>query len=219
MAVAALVFACRSSVDEPQQAKRLPSSEQERDPPESGNPVQSGTAAERPPDLPHLVELVEAELVWYEAGPDVGPHGFQSFLGIEGTTNHDVFDVAAIIFSCDSDLDNHALEAVVLIVRVNAGQWEPLRLSDVAPTRATVDFGPGTQRQSFDSQVRKDAQGVLFRNGGDLLEAAKRHDRLNVRVPLPEAEPEDRDFVVASFDLQDAFDTPVQPNLDFCGEY
>jgi len=194
------------------------SSQQSESRVETKTAVEAAQDPEQPPGLPHLVELAEADLIWYEAGPNVGPHGFQSYLGILGKTDHDVFHQAAIIFICDSDIDG-GLEAVVLIHRANAGEWEYLRLTDVGSTRATADFGPESSRRSFDSVVRNDSAGLVFRDGGGLLKAAKQQHLMNVRAPLPEGDPEAKDYVVATFDLRGVFDTPVQPNLDYCGDY
>lgn len=186
---------------------------------------QTAAAARQPPDpqitsdnAPDLLPVIlEQELV---AGPvyasaSVHPEiGFRTLLSISSRDNSDFG--FRLYFICDQDRP----EVSVVWVAIAAYRWEetterwlPLEFSaeDADTARARFGLAPTAAWRKWSFEVRPDYMGII--DGTNFLREAKKHSRVQIAIPLVGG------VETTTFNLRVALNTPIQPNLDWCGLY
>lgn len=141
--------------------------------------------------------------------------GLRTFLGVKSFLDDPEAEWATLFFFCDTQRLTQTVHVGVQAFRRHpeTAQGVVVTLSPSEAREATASFGPSLQRNwrrwGFDVY---ELQMEIY-DGTHFLREAKRHEEVWVRVPLPGRVAE------MSFDLRGVFDTPIQPNLDRCGEY
>ncbi len=141
--------------------------------------------------------------------------GFRTYLSVASFADDLEVEWVTLSFFCDT----HRLPQTVH-VGVQAFRRHPetdqrvvVTLSPAHEPEARASFRSSSQRNSrrwgFDVY---EPQMEIY-DGTGFLREAKRHEEVWIRIPLPGRVAEMR------FDLEGVFDTPIQPNLDWCGAY
>ena len=143
---------------------------------------------------------------------DKGITGFQSGVELSGNTTDSTYDEARLWFACDKDGGTLWMGMFIGAWLSYSKEWIKGSVSDRTYI-AEAKFGKtyeGTWQTyglaAYDEQVE-------IGNASSFMAKAKQHRWLSVRVPRYDG------TVTATFDLGGAFDTPVQRNLDECGNY
>lgn len=114
--------------------------------------------------------------------------------------------------------DDDLYDRMRLVVRCNDGELDVYlsRLPVVGVTWRNVSYQLDGENSVIETWARDGYQTLRAPNDARLMSRLKAADSLMVAVTHGDA---DHDVVTATFDLQDMFDTPIQGNLDYCGEY
>lgn len=142
--------------------------------------------------------------------------GLHTFLWLGTRSVDGPADAALLGFACRPDLD--AAETYVLLRRDRPPDIANITLSD-APIQLRLDDDPWRTLSVDDGDAWRTGhhQEPLYLDAIDRLpplDALTGRRRLDLELTNL-----DGDRIVASFPLDSLFDTPVQPNLDHCGNY
>ena len=148
--------------------------------------------------------------IWYSAG-DVGAAGFRTTVAVVGTTNDATFDFAMMTFFCDADDPDGAVFASARAFWMIGDDGDNASLDD--DRFALAKFGKVYEGEwdNWGFVVRD--EHILLPDATAFMQQAMLSDYLQVALPGAGG------LIVATFDLRGVFDTPVQPNLDCCGQY
>lgn len=169
------------------------------------------------PDNPEASQLpVTAEghdrdgEIFYSAG-DAGATGFRTAVAVVGTTNDATFDFAMMTFFCDADDPDGAVFASARAFWMIGDDSHNASLDD--DMFALVKFGKVYEGEWDNWGFVVGAEHILLPNATAFMQQAMLSEYLQVALPGAGGP------IVATFDLRGVFDTPVQPNLDYCGQY
>ena len=149
-------------------------------------------------------------IYWAE---DRGITGFQSGVELIGHTTDSTYDDARLWFACDRDGGMLWMGMFIGAWLSYSKEWIKGSLSDrtyIAEAKFSKTYGEGTWRTY--GLIVHDEQ-VEIHNAKSFMAEAKNNRWLRVSVPQYDG------TVIATFDLGGAFYTPVQRNLDECGNY
>ena len=177
-------------------------------------------------DLPSEIEVGALPIRLGEEEAFVGEHfaamaylheeiGFRTFLSIASFSDDLEVEWATLTFFCDTQRLTQTVHVGVQAFRRHpeTNQREVLTLSPSDAPEATASFGSSPRRNWRRWGIDVYEPQMQIYDGTHFLREAKRHEEVWVRIPLPGRVAE------MSFDLRGVFDTPIQPNLDRCGEY
>lgn len=161
---------------------------------------------------PQQVELGsndDTSLIW---GTRDSAAGFQTFVAVTGQTNSGTFDEAIVYFICEHDNPDGTVYAQVKTFYASYGGDPTWQTSFDNDRAATWRMGTlydatavtGATHGVYDSDV-------VFEHAS-LLSIAEAKRWLRVGIPTYAD-----DWSVATFDLDGAFSTPAQRNLENCG--
>ena len=166
-------------------------------------------------DLLPIVLNEEFEFESGRAWTETGEFGFLTGLTIFGATDDDEVQGAVLAIYC---AEQSALPAAWLILRtyrLYPAEGEPAYayFSNQPDQRVLVRFGrvPDATWKSWGLEPA--GQQIELADATNFVREAKRHSEVRIRVPLPGRVAE------ATFSLLRGLNTPIQPNLDWCGLY
>lgn len=234
----ALLASCETDEREQDETETEQRTEQRRAPPESldtpgvratgddqGNGQGSSPAAKEPPDqqitsdnAADLLPIVLDQLIEFDYGrawTEVGEYGFATALELLAATDDDEYAGAGLSSYC---VEEAAIPAVELVLRLY--QWDPdsdrstyATFADEPVGRVRFRFGTAPDATWRFWNLQWAGEHIRLADATNFLREAKRHNVLQVRVPLPGR------TAHASFRLWPGLSTPIQPNLDWCGAY
>ncbi|MYD18008.1 MAG: hypothetical protein F4W99_12815 [Chloroflexi bacterium] len=140
-------------------------------------------------------------------------YGFRSVVVVFTETDNADFDMMGLEYICDANVGLWIL--VAAYPSYDGAQRTisaPLNLEAGFPASAVFSgTASGLDRYlEFDVLEATHAQYV---NGVEFMSTSKAYERVLVRLPYGP------NYITAEFDLRGVFDTPIQPNLDQCGDY
>ena len=142
-------------------------------------------------------------------------HGFATFLGITGRTDDATYPWAELSFSCNLEYRPPTVRAIVFAftdeVAGDEAALAPLDTPKWDEARAKLGLTADAQWRRWGFELQPTA--MVIWDATNLLRLAKQRHKLSVRIPLSDGVAE------ADFNLRGVFDTPIQPNLDWCGAY
>ncbi|MCY4617071.1 MAG: hypothetical protein OXD50_00740 [Chloroflexi bacterium] len=142
-------------------------------------------------------------------------HGFATFLGITGRTDDATYPWAELSFSCYIEDRPPTVRAIVLAftdeVVGDEAALAPLDTSKWDEARAKLGLTADAQWRRWGFELQPTA--MVIWDATNLLRLAKQRHQVSVRLPLAHS------VANATFNLLGVFNTPIQPNLDWCGAY
>ena len=173
-------------------------------------PARSGT---RPANLPIIAnDPDQYDWLEFQTYPD-SSWGFRSVLVTFAETDHIDYDMMGLEYICDANVGLWVLAAAYPSYDgAQRGISAPLNLDLGFPASAVFSgSASGSDRYlEFDVLEPDSAQ---YSNGAEFMSTSKAHENVIVRLPFGE------NYITAEFNLRGVFDTPIQPNLDWCGRY
>ncbi len=220
------VVACAEADPEPDPpvaptAEQQPTDEPEPDPaesreqsasPDAGTPNRTASSS-RQLGLP-VVANDPDRFDWldYQTTPN-GPYGFRTALAVFAETNNTEFDMMGLEYICDAGIGLWVLAAAY-------PSYDGERRNIAAPLNldlgfaASAVFDSSTSSQDhylefnfLDNTSAQHSDGVFF------MATSKAYEQVLIRLPYGD------NYISAVFDLRGVFNTPIQPNLDRCGDY
>jgi len=178
-------------------------------------PVDPQITSDNAGDLLPIVLHEDIQFDYGWAWTEMGESGLLTALDIYGSTDDDEFSDAVMSFYCE---ERSPLPASWLILRLY--QWDPVNEKPTFPTvvhqtedELQVNFGLLPEARWRSWGLAWLGSHIELADATNFLREAKRHNELRIRVPLPGRVAE------AKFRLLRALNTPIQPNLDWCGAY
>ena len=167
----------------------------------------------KPAGLPLIAnDPVSTDFLEYQTHPD-GPYGFRSILVVFAPTNHTDYDMMGLDYVCDQ-----RIRLWILVVGYPSADGDQRNIA--APLNLDLGFAASAvfsgSRAGTDRYLEFDVleeSYVQYSNGVEFMSTSKAHERVIIRLPFGD------DYLVAEFDLRGVFGTPIQPNLDWCGDY
>ncbi len=176
----------------------------------ASEPARSGT---RPANLPVIAnDPDQYDWLEFQTYPN-SAWGFRSVLVAFAETDHIDYDMMGLEYICDANVGLWVLAAAYPSYDgAQRGISAPLNLDLGFPASAVFSgSASGSDRYlEFDVLESGSAQ---YSNGVEFMSTSKAHENVIVRLPFEES------YITATFDLRGVFDTPIQPNLDWCGRY
>lgn len=148
----------------------------------------------------------------YQTYPD-GLYGFRSVVAVFAETSNIDYDMMGLEYICDADVGLWVLVAAYPSYDgEQRGIAAPLNLDLGFPASAVFSGSPSGGDRYLEFDVL-DATSAQYSNGVEFMSTSKAYDSVVVRLPFAE------NYITAEFDLRGVFSTPIQPNLDRCGNY
>ena len=166
-----------------------------------------------PADLPVIAEDPDRyDWLDFQTYPDA-PWGFRSVLAVFTETDNSDFDMMGLEYICDARVGLWVLVAAYPSYDgAQRGIAAPLNANLGFPASAVFSGSPG----GGDRYLEFDALDATFAqhsNGVEFMSTSMAYESVTIRLPFAE------NYITAEFDLRGVFDTPIQPNLDWCGAY
>ncbi|MCY3569987.1 MAG: hypothetical protein OXH19_01435 [Chloroflexi bacterium] len=141
--------------------------------------------------------------------------GFRTALAVRSYTEDPEVEWATLMFFCDTQRLKQVVHVGIQTFRrhTETGERVVVKLSPSEKQEARASFGSEAQRDWRSWGIDVYERQMEIYDGTHFLRAAKGHQEVWVRFPLPGRVVETR------FDLRGVFDTAIQPNLDHCGLY
>ena len=141
--------------------------------------------------------------------------GFRTYLSVASFPVDPEIEWATLSFFCDAQRLTQTVHVGIKAFRRDpeSNQRVVVTLSPLDAPDATASFGSSPQGHWWRWGLDVYETQMEIYDGTSFLREAKRHQEVWVRIPLPGRVAETR------FDLRGVFDTPIQPNLDWCGAY
>ncbi|MYD53940.1 MAG: hypothetical protein F4W96_06525 [Chloroflexi bacterium] len=141
--------------------------------------------------------------------------GFRTALTVVSYPEDTEIEWASLMFFCDTQRLERVIHVGIQTFRrhTETGERVVVKLSPSDKQEARASFGSEARRDWRSWGIDVHETQMEIDDGTHFLRAAKGHQEVWVRFPLPGR------IVEARFDLRGVFDTAIQPNLDRCGRY